>query len=114
MHDTLRPPAPISERDQDGPDMWHFNTIDPPFRRDYSNVGLTEHDYELYRVRNNPHLYDEWHVELVDTQRADYIDRLEKRLGIELIDWDCHTCRCAVISRRDTYTVDTKCPKCKR
>lgn len=100
---------------EDGPDMWHVATDpDKPHTRDFSNVGITEHDREIYRVRTRPHLYDDWHVAMVDDQRALFVTRLEKRLGVELMDWDCHKCHSAVITRADTYTEDTKCPKCER
>lgn len=62
-------------------------------------------DHELWRVRNLPHLYDDWYIDLVNEQREQYVDTLG-----DVTDWDCKWCKHSVI----TQNTRDLCPNCGR
>jgi hypothetical protein len=105
-----RPPAVVTERHRTGPDALTFTSAPiakPDWRPGYSGTTLGHtHDRELYKVRNSPHLYEQWHVDLVEDQRAAYLDTLPD----DVEDWDCHHCKAAVITAENARC----CPTCGR
>lgn len=60
-------------------------------------------DMEIFRMRTQPELYDGWMRDLIDDARADLAH------GTGQFDWDCHTCKAAVM----TYAITDNCPRCE-
>lgn len=75
---------------------------------DFANTGISRHDHEVWRIRNKPELYDEWHVDFVNTQRLQYVNSL----NTEVEDWDCPMCEHAVLTPKAEFNANTKCPNC--
>lgn len=105
-----RPQAVVTERHRTGPDALAF-TSTPVLKKGwstgYSNVTLGHtHDEELYKVRTKPHLYEGWHVDMVEDLRVAYLDTLPD----DAEDWDCHHCKASVV----TIGPDARCPRCGR
>lgn len=104
--DTLNPLR--LDRYKDGPDALPKGT--PHTHKPGAAIalipeGLVE-DYraaELYRMRNMPHLWDDWMRDLVEDARAKAVDSIGT-----VYDWDCHKCQRAVI----THTLNERCPNC--
>jgi len=103
--DTLNPVN--LDRFADGPDALPVGkpTANVRYTGTYRNIGFgfTEAQ-EVFRVRTQPHLYDDWHVEFVDRTR-----NLQAHES-GLYDWDCHKCGCAVM----TPELSDACPICGR
>lgn len=59
-------------------------------------------DRYTFRLRTRPELFEDWLRDLVDDGRA----ALAEAAG--LYDWDCHTCRTAVM----TPSLTDRCPRC--
>ena len=103
--DTLNP---INlDRFADGPDALPTGTrrTRKRYRGKHRNIGFgfTEAQ-EVFRVRTQPHLYDEWHVEFVDRTRN------LQATEADMYDWDCHKCQNAVM----TPDLPATCPICGR
>lgn len=58
----------------------------------FGDLADAVRDSELYRIRTFPHLYDEREVSLAHEMRELQIAHVEG------FDWDCHTCKMAVIT----------------
>lgn len=102
--DTLNP---INlDRYADGPDALPFGTLGPPkpaYKGKHKQIGFGFTEGQMvYRVRTQPHLYDDWHVEFVDRTRN--LQSHER----DLYDWDCHKCKHAVF----TPEITDRCPVC--
>jgi len=72
-------------------------------RRPTTGVTITHADVEMWRVRNLPHLYDEWYVDHMNDLR-------DAAVPDDMCDWDCNFCKRSVITRDITDT----CPNCGR
>jgi len=110
-----RPQAVVDERHRTGPDALTFRLAsDYQHQRDwrpgYSNVSVGhKHDEELYKVRTKPHLYEDWHVRMVEDLRAVYVADCTAVLGEAVEDWNCHHCKTVVLTREGDA-----CPHCDR
>lgn len=64
-------------------------------------LGFSE-DQEFYRARTAPHLFEEWHADMVQEQAT------ERALRSGLLNYDCHACKSTVLVTSDT----SRCPTC--
>jgi hypothetical protein len=79
------------------PDLTAERTTRPPV----TGITLTNADMEMWRVRNLPHLYDDWYVDHMNDLR-------EASVPDDMCDWDCGWCKRSVITRH----LDDMCPSC--
>jgi hypothetical protein len=92
-------------RHLDGPDaipMGAGETVNNrPLPPGSTHIGLLDTDGEVYRMRTQPHLYDEWHLEFSAEMR-------DASVPDDMFDWDCHRCKRAVL----TADITDACPIC--